>query len=83
MSSRIQSSRDNDFEAAGDLRGRRHRDNQIKFFTIAETAEMLRVGPRTVRRQIAAGELVAHRLGGCVRIAEADLRAFLAVHRQG
>ena len=58
---------------------RRHR---IQFFTIAETAEMLRVDPRTVRRRIATGELVAHRFGGCVRIAEADLRAFLAVHRQ-
>ena len=63
--------------------GTRDRRHRIQFFTIDEVAEMLRVGPRTVRRQIAAGELVAYRFGGCVRIAEADLRAFLAVHRQG
>jgi excisionase family DNA binding protein len=58
------------------------RHHRIQFFTIAETAEMLRVAPRTVRRLIAAGELVAHRFGGCVRIAEPDLRVFLAVHRE-
>lgn len=58
--------------------GRRQR---IQFFTIAETAEMLGVATRTVRRWIASGELVAHRLGRAVRIADSDLRAFLAVHR--
>jgi excisionase family DNA binding protein len=83
MSSRIQSSRDNDLEAASDLRGRRHRDNQIKFFTIAEIAERLGVSTRTVRRWIRSGYLVAHRFGGIVRISETDLRAFLALHRDG
>jgi excisionase family DNA binding protein len=56
---------------------------RIQFFTIAETAEMLRVATRTVRRRIASGELTAHRFGGAVRIAEGDLRAFLALHREG
>ena len=55
---------------------------RIQLYTIAETADMLRVDARTVRRRIATGELVAHRFRGCVRIAEADLRNFLAVHRQ-
>jgi excisionase family DNA binding protein len=63
--------------------GARDRRPRIQFFTIAETAEMLRVATRTVRRRIAAGELVAHRFGGAVRIAENDLRAFLAIHREG
>lgn len=36
---------------------------------------------RTVRRWIEAGDLVVHRVGGVVRIAEGDLRAFLALHR--
>jgi excisionase family DNA binding protein len=40
------------------------------FFTIAEVAERLRASPRTVRRWIEAGDLVAHRIGGIVRIAE-------------
>jgi excisionase family DNA binding protein len=59
---------------------RRHR---VQFFTLAETAGMLRVCTRTVRRWIAAGTLVAHRFGNAVRIAEPDLRAFLALHREG
>jgi excisionase family DNA binding protein len=82
MSSRIHSSSDSDLEVAdfADVRGRRRRDNQVKFFTIAEVAERLRVSTRTVRRWIEAGDLVAYRFG-VVRIAEADLRAFLALHR--
>ena len=72
----------NEIEAAASshLRGRRHRDN-IKFFTIHEVAECLNVSTRTVRRWIERGELVAHRFGATVRIAEPDLRGFLAQHR--
>jgi excisionase family DNA binding protein len=54
------------------------RDN---FFTIAEVAERFGVATRTVRRWIGAGELVAHRFGRAVRIAESDLKAFIAQHR--
>jgi excisionase family DNA binding protein len=64
-------------------RGRRHRDDHIGFFTIAETAERLHVNARTVRRWIKANELVVHRVGSVVRISERDLRAFLALHREG
>jgi excisionase family DNA binding protein len=63
--------------------GRRNRHDQITFFTIAEVAENLRVASRTVRRWIDAGDLVVHRMGGVVRIGEGDLRAFLALHREG
>jgi excisionase family DNA binding protein len=85
MSSRIHSSSDSDLEVAAfaGVRSRRHRDNQIKFFTIAEVAELLRVSTRTVRRWIKPGGLVAHQFAGVVRIAEANLRAFLALHRGG
>ena len=69
--------------AFANVRGRRHHDNQIQFFTIAEVAERLQVATRTVRRWIKAGDLVVHRVGGVVRIAELDLRAFLALHREG
>jgi excisionase family DNA binding protein len=55
----------------------------IKFFTIADVAESVEVTTRTVRRWIASGDLVAHRFRGVVRIAEGDLRAFLALHREG
>jgi excisionase family DNA binding protein len=64
-------------------RGRRRRDDEIQFYTIAEVAERLRVSTRTVRRWIEDGILVAHRISGVVRIAENDLRAFLALRRDG
>jgi excisionase family DNA binding protein len=63
--------------------GRRHPDDKIKFFTIAEVAERVHVNPRTIRRWIVAGDLVVHRVGNVVRISESDLRAFLALHREG
>ena len=77
------SGRDIEAAAVGHIHGRRHRDDQIKFFTIAEVAERLNVASRTIRRWIKAGDLVVHRIGGVVRIAEGDLRAFLALHREG
>jgi excisionase family DNA binding protein len=51
------------------------------FYTIAEVAEIVGVCTRTVRRWIEAKRLCAHRFGATVRIAEADLQAFLATHR--
>ena len=65
------------------IRGRHHLSNDIRFFTITEVAERVSVATRTVRRWIEAGALVAHRICGVVRIAESDLRAFLALHREG
>ena len=49
MTARTQSPSDSDMEATafGHVRGRRHRHNQIRFFTIAEVAERLHVA--TVR----------------------------------
>ena len=83
MRSRTRFSDASDTEAAasGDVHHRRHRDDQIKFFTISEVAERLDVSLRTIRRSIKSGDLVAHRFGRVVRIAESDLRAFLAAHR--
>ena len=60
---------------------RRHLREQIKFFAIHEVAEQLGVSTRTVRRWIENMELVAHRFGRAVRIAERDLQAFVAMHR--
>lgn len=53
-----------------------------RFFTIAQVASLLSVSQRTVRRWIAANELLAHKFGSGVRISEVDLKAFLAVSRQ-
>ena len=51
------------------------------FWTTRDIAEDLDVCERTVRRWIDAGDLVAHRFGRSVRIADNDRRAFLAAHR--
>ena len=59
------------------------RGDHDRFFTISEVADRLQVAARTVRRWIKAGDLVVHRIGGVVRIAESDLRAFLALYREG
>jgi excisionase family DNA binding protein len=60
----------------------RGRQSELVFFTISYVAELVDVDPRTVRRWIDAGKLPAHRIGAVVRIAESDLRAFLATHRR-
>ena len=52
-----------------------------RFFTIAAVAALLAVSVRTVRRWIRRGDLVAHRFGMAVRIADSDLRAFIARQR--
>jgi excisionase family DNA binding protein len=52
-----------------------------RFFSIAQVAEMLAVSTRSVRRWIAAGDLLAHKFGRQVRISEIDLRDFVAGHR--
>ena len=58
---------------------RRREPNQ--FSTLREVAARLDVSSRTVSRWIASGELIAHRFGRSVRIADDDLRAFLARRR--
>lgn len=68
---------------SGHVRGRHHRGSALPtFYTIKAVAQTLDVSARTVRRWIARGELAAHRWEGVVRIAEADLRSFLAQHRE-
>jgi excisionase family DNA binding protein len=86
MRSRTLPPGDGDPEAAalGHVRGRRHRGSDLpKYYAIKTVAEALDVSPRTVRRWIADGDLVVHRRGGIVRVAESDLRTFLAMHREG
>ena len=62
---------------------RRDGTNRMRFFTIPDVAESLRVSTRTVRRWIESGQLVAHRFNGVLRIANQDLQAFLGEHRDG
>jgi excisionase family DNA binding protein len=64
--------------ATGDCSSRKA---AAKFFTVGEIAEQLYVSTRTVHRWIAKDELVVHRFERAVRVSEADLKAFLALHR--
>lgn len=52
----------------------------LRFYSIEEVADLLRVSPRTVRRWIKAGQLRAHRFGRTMRIACEDLQDFIARH---
>jgi excisionase family DNA binding protein len=54
---------------------------EARFFTVGEVALQLNVSPRTVHRWIADRQLVVHRIGRSVRVSVADLKAFLAIHR--
>jgi excisionase family DNA binding protein len=46
-------------------------------FTLAEVAEYFRVDERTVRNWIKAHMLMAHKVGGAVRIRQHDIESFL------
>ena len=52
-----------------------------KLRTIDETADLLNVSPRTVRRLIDSGALQAHRFGRLVRIADGDIAVLVAANR--
>jgi excisionase family DNA binding protein len=53
-----------------------------RFYAIKTVADALDLSQRTVRRWIANGDLTVHRVNGVIRIAEADLWAFRARHRE-
>jgi len=52
-----------------------------RFYSVEQVADFLEVSMRSVRRWIADGDLPAHRFGRAVRIAETDLKAFVAEGR--
>lgn len=49
----------------------------IKFYTIQETAQTLRVTPQTVRAYIKQGRLKGQRIGRPILITEKNLKEFL------
>ncbi len=46
-------------------------------YTVDETAEILKIKPRTVREWIRTGKLKSFKLGDLVRIHEEDLQALI------
>jgi excisionase family DNA binding protein len=64
--------------------GRPHHGRALpKYYAIKAVAEALDVSARTVRRWIANGDLIAHRVDRVARVADTDLRTFLALRREG
>ena len=53
----------------------------IKFYTIPETAETLKVTPQTVRAYIKQGKLKSKRIGRPILITENNLKEFLQVSK--
>jgi excisionase family DNA binding protein len=53
-------------------------DARVRFLTVAEVAQMMRVSTMTVYRLIKAGELASVRVGKSYRIAPDDVDAYLA-----
>lgn len=51
---------------------------RVRFLTVAEVAQMMRVSTMTVYRLIKAGDLAAIRVGKSYRIKEDDVDAFIA-----
>jgi excisionase family DNA binding protein len=49
----------------------------IKFYTIPETAQALRVTPQTIRAWIKKGKIKSQRIGRPILITENNLREFL------
>jgi excisionase family DNA binding protein len=67
-------------------------DEQARTITGAEelrsvdaqgSATLLGIGLRTIRRELANGRLAFYRVGRCVRIRLADLRAYQDQNKQG
>ena len=53
----------------------------ILFYTIPETAKVLRVTPQTIRAYIKKGRIKSQRIGRPILITENNLKAFLQVSR--
>ena len=52
------------------------------FHSVTETAKLLKVSPKTVRRWIEKGDLTAHRFGRQIRITDSDLVTFIGQCRE-
>jgi len=54
----------------------------IKFYTVAETADALHVTPQTVRSYLKGGKLHGQRIGRPILITEKALKKFLGVENE-
>lgn len=54
-------------------------EKDLTFYTIQETADILKVTYRTIQNYIYSGKLKAVKLGKSYRISEASLREFMQI----
>lgn len=52
-----------------------------RMFSVDEVANHFGVSTKTIRRQISAGALIAHRIGRSLRVSEDDLQRYRALRR--
>lgn len=52
----------------------------LKFYTVAEVADLLRIGDWQITKKCRSGEIKASKPGKSWLIAEADLRAYVEQH---
>ena len=52
-----------------------------KFHSVKQVAERLNRSQKSVRRDIAAGKLKAHRFGKSIRIGDGDLADYVETHK--
>lgn len=57
--------------------------DDLRFLTVAEVAELMRVSSMTVYRMVHAGELPAVRFGRSYRIPESSVTEAIRIHRAG
>ena len=58
-------------------------ETELQLLTVPEVAAVLAVHPKTVRRLVASGELIAVKIGAAVRVRWTDIDAFVEEHRTG
>uniref|UniRef100_A0A6M3LD74 Putative DNA binding, helix-turn-helix domain containing protein n=1 Tax=viral metagenome TaxID=1070528 RepID=A0A6M3LD74_9ZZZZ len=49
------------------------KENNIRYYTVNEVAEMLNLVPNTIYRMIRRGEIKSHKFGKAVRISQAEI----------
>ena len=52
-----------------------------RLLSVDDIATAMGISAKTVRRMIARGELVSHRIGKLIRVSEEDLATFLKLSR--
>jgi excisionase family DNA binding protein len=61
--------------------GRQDNEGDVRYLTVRESAKYLNTPERFVRRLIAERRIAYHKIGKYVRLAEADVAAFVAAGR--